>query len=47
VTPTAVQLAGWQQKVTPVIEQWTKVVPDGTRVLAQFKTELANVKAGH
>ena len=32
VTPTAVQLAGWQQKVTPVIEQWTKVVPDGTRV---------------
>jgi len=33
VTPTAAQLAGWQQKVTPVIDQWTKVVPDGAKVL--------------
>ena len=47
VTPTAVQLAGWRQKITPVIDQWTKAVPDGDTVLAQFKTELANIKAGH
>jgi TRAP-type C4-dicarboxylate transport system substrate-binding protein len=47
VTPTAAQLAGWQQKITPVIDQWTKVVPDGDKVLTQFKTELANIKAGH
>jgi TRAP-type C4-dicarboxylate transport system substrate-binding protein len=47
VTPTAVQLAGWRQKITPVIDQWTKAVPDGDKVLAQFKTELANIKAGH
>jgi TRAP-type C4-dicarboxylate transport system substrate-binding protein len=47
VKPTAAQLAGWQQKIGPVIDQWTKVVPDGGQVLTQFKTELANIKAGH
>jgi hypothetical protein len=47
VRPNATQLAGWQQKITPVIDQWTKVVPDGAKVLTQFKAELANAKAGH
>lgn len=47
VKPTAAQLAGWQQKITPVIDGWTKAVPDGAKVLAQFKIELANIKAGH
>jgi len=47
VTPNATQLAGWQQKITPVIDQWTKVVPEGDKVLTQFKAELANIKAGH
>jgi TRAP-type C4-dicarboxylate transport system substrate-binding protein len=46
VRPNATQLAGWQQKITPVIDQWTKVVPDGAKVLTQFKAELANAKAG-
>jgi TRAP-type transport system periplasmic protein len=45
--PSAAQLAGWQAKVTPVIDQWTKVIPDGTKVLAQFKTELASAQAAH
>ncbi|HEX4193202.1 MAG TPA: TRAP transporter substrate-binding protein [Stellaceae bacterium] len=45
--PTAAQLAGWQAKITPVIEQWTKVVPDGAKVLAQFKTELGTSSAAH
>ena len=47
VTPTAAQVASWRQKITPVVDQWTKAVPDGDKVLAQFKTELANIKAGH
>jgi len=47
VTPNAAELATWQKKITPVIDQWTKVVPDGGKVLTQFKAELANVKAGH
>lgn len=47
VTPTAAQIAGWQKKITPTIDQWTKAVPDGNVVLAQFKKNLADVKAGH
>ena len=47
MTPNATQFAGWQQKITPVIDQWTKVVPEGDKVLTQFKAELANFKAGH
>ena len=47
VTPNATQLVGWQQKIIPVIEPWTKVVPEGDKVLTQFKAELANSKAGH
>jgi TRAP-type C4-dicarboxylate transport system substrate-binding protein len=45
VTPNATQLAGWQKKIAPVIDQWTKIVPDGDKVLTQFKAELASSKA--
>jgi TRAP-type C4-dicarboxylate transport system substrate-binding protein len=47
VTPTPAQIAAWQKKITPVIDQWTKVVPSGDVVLAQFKKNLADIKAGH
>lgn len=47
VSPTPAQIAGWQKKIAPVIDQWTKVVPSGAVVLAQFKKNLADVKAGH
>ena len=47
VTPTAAQVAGWQKKIAPTIDQWTKVVPQGDVVLAQFKQDLADIKAGH
>jgi TRAP-type C4-dicarboxylate transport system substrate-binding protein len=47
VKPTAAQIAGWQKKITPTIEQWTKSAPGADKVLAQFKTELAKIKAGH
>lgn len=47
VTPSAAQLAGWQKKIAPVIDQWTKVVPQGDVVLAQFKKNLADIKTAH
>jgi len=47
VTPAAAQLAGWQKKIAPVIDQWTKTVPDGQKVLTEFKKDIADVKAGH
>jgi TRAP-type C4-dicarboxylate transport system substrate-binding protein len=47
VTPTAAQVAGWQKKVAPTIDQWTKAAKGGDVVLAQFKKDLADIKAGH
>lgn len=47
VKPTPAQIAAWQQKVSPTIDQWTKAVKGGDVILAQFKTELVNIKAGH
>jgi TRAP-type C4-dicarboxylate transport system substrate-binding protein len=47
VTLSPSQLASWQKKITPTIEQWSKATKGGDVVLARFRTELANIKAGH
>ncbi len=40
------QLATWQKKVEPTIEQWVKANPGADVVLTRFRAELANAKAG-
>ncbi len=46
VVLTPVQIASWKKKIEPTIDQWTKQ-KNGDVVLAQFRRELANIKAGH
>jgi TRAP-type C4-dicarboxylate transport system substrate-binding protein len=43
--PSDVQ-ARWAKLSEPVAEEWAKSVPGGEKVLAQFRAELAKVKAG-
>jgi len=38
--------ARWKAKVAPVIEEWTRDTPDGARVLAAFRSEVAKIRAG-
>jgi len=47
VMPTPQQLAAWKMKVEPTVTGWTKTANGADTVLAKFKEELANVKAGH
>lgn len=43
---TPAQTANWQKKVDPTINQWTKDNEGADVVLARFRAELANIKAG-
>ncbi len=36
----------WQKKVEPVIADWEKRTPDGARVLAAFRKQVAAIRAG-
>jgi TRAP-type C4-dicarboxylate transport system substrate-binding protein len=36
--------ARWKAKVAPVIEEWMRQTPDGTRVLAAFRAEVAKIR---
>ena len=38
--------ARWLKIVAPITEEWVKDTPDGAKVLAAFKTELANLRTG-
>ena len=40
------ELAQWKKRVAPVIEDWTKKTPDGARVLAAFRKEIAAIRSG-
>jgi TRAP-type C4-dicarboxylate transport system substrate-binding protein len=40
------QDAAWKQRTLAIQEEWAKSVPDGVKVLAAYKEELAKVKAG-
>jgi TRAP-type C4-dicarboxylate transport system substrate-binding protein len=46
-TLNAAQLATWKTKLQPSITGWTKSTNGADVVLAKFKEELANIKAGH
>jgi TRAP-type C4-dicarboxylate transport system substrate-binding protein len=36
----------WRAEILPVTEDWAKATPDGAKVLAAFRTEIAKVRAG-
>ena len=38
--------AKWRTAISPVIDDWQKTTPDGDKVLAAFRTEIAKVRAG-
>jgi len=40
------EFARWQKAAEPVIDSWTKSVPDGPAILAAFRAETAALKAG-
>jgi TRAP-type C4-dicarboxylate transport system substrate-binding protein len=40
------QLALWKKKTETIHEEWARNAPDGEKVLAAFKAELAQVKSG-
>jgi TRAP-type C4-dicarboxylate transport system substrate-binding protein len=40
------ELARWRDKVAPTVEDWTRSTPDGAAVLAAFRTEIKNIRAG-
>ena len=43
---TPAQAESWKQKTSSIQDEWAKNVPDGAKVLAAYKEELARVKAG-
>lgn len=36
----------WRAAVAPITDNWVKATPDGAKVLATFRSEMADVKAG-
>jgi len=40
------QEAAWRKRVDPIVEEWAKTSPAHAKVLATFRAEIANVKAG-
>ncbi len=44
--PPAIE-AKWRAAVAPVIDDWVKTTPDGAKVLAAFRSEIAKVTAGN
>lgn len=43
---TPAETARWKERLKPVTDDWVKATPDGAKVLAAFREELANVRAG-
>ncbi|HEY3918970.1 MAG TPA: TRAP transporter substrate-binding protein [Stellaceae bacterium] len=44
---TPEQTAAWQKKLEPLIDNWAKNAPDGEKVLAGYRAELAKIEAGN
>lgn len=45
--PAAEVTAKWEAATAPIIDSWVQTTPDGAKVLAAFKENLAQVKADH
>jgi TRAP-type transport system periplasmic protein len=44
---TPEQTAAWQKKLEPLVENWAHNTPDGEKVLAAYRAELAKIEAEH
>ena len=44
---TPEQTAAWQKKLEPLNDSWAKAAPEGAKVLAAYRAELAKIEAGH
>jgi TRAP-type C4-dicarboxylate transport system substrate-binding protein len=43
---TDAERAMWKARIQPVIDNWVKNTPDGAHVLAAFRKEIADIRAG-
>src|SRR5678815_1173276 len=39
------ELARWKKMVAPLVDEWVKATPDGAKVLAAYRAELAAIAA--
>jgi hypothetical protein len=39
------EIARWRQRLAPITENWLKETPDGAKILAAYRAELAKVRA--
>ena len=39
------ELAQWKARVQPIIDEWVKATPDGAKVLAAYRAEVAKIQA--
>ena len=44
---TPEQTAAWQKKLAPLVDNWVRATPDGEKVLAAYRAELATIEAEH
>ncbi|HWG06650.1 MAG TPA: hypothetical protein VG271_16685, partial [Beijerinckiaceae bacterium] len=38
--------AHWKERAKPVVDAWVAATPDGGKVLAAYRAETANIRAG-
>jgi TRAP-type C4-dicarboxylate transport system substrate-binding protein len=46
VTLPAAELSRWEKVLAPVVDEWVKETPDGAKVLAGFRAEIAKIRGG-
>jgi TRAP-type C4-dicarboxylate transport system substrate-binding protein len=46
VDPTPEQTAAWQQKLQPLVDNWAHTAPDGVKILAAYRAEVAKIETG-
>ena len=42
----AAEAARWKARLAPFVEEWVKATPDGAKVLAAFRAEIAKIRGG-
>jgi hypothetical protein len=39
--------AHWKERAKPVVDAWVAATPDGAKVLAAYRAEIAKIRAGN
>jgi hypothetical protein len=39
------ELAQWKARVQPIVDEWVKATPNGAKVLAAYRAEIAKIEA--